>query len=733
MAKKIKGIVLVILGLILAAGVIYAAPKVSAIIKLKDNAKELVKNSSESTFKSAKTTLVYDNRGNEIFKIKNDKDLYYVPFQDIPQTITDAFVVMEDQDFYTHNGIDYKAIVRAAFANQKSNQIVQGASTITQQLARNTFLSHEVSWERKIEEMFIAWELEKKYEKEQILEYYLNNIYFGNGYYGVEAASRGYFSKSVSELSLSEQAFIAAIPNNPSLYDPLSNYDNTQKRKNLILSEMYSHDLISSMDYYVSKEEVVVLNMPVEKAVNNSVITYVRHCATESLMSEAGFSFRYSFSSDSDYEGYQELYDIYYTRCQQKLLGGGYLVFTAIDMELQGELQKALDTQLGVDNELSQEGVYKLQGSATCIDNSTGNVVAIVGSRSQELSGLNLNRAYQSHRQPGSAIKPLAVYTPYLQLGNTPDTIVKDEKITDGPSNVDGVYSGDITLREAVKTSKNVVAWNIYQQIKPSTGVGILMQMGFKELWYDKDVPAGALGGFTYGSTTEEMAGGYATLANDGVYRKATCVVTIIDSSGQIVVDESKRGVRVFDSNSCRMMTDMLKSAVSEGGTGKSATIENGIIVGKTGTTNANKDKWFCGYSKYYTTAVWTGYDYPKELSGSNLAVKIFREYMESIHTGLPVVDFEHFGKDEEETQPETETASESETETETEDITGETGKIGEAEKPTKDTPAQSDRPIKQPETAAAATEPVTRYFGEEIDATGNYGGDVDATGGGDW
>lgn len=672
MAKKVKKVVLIVIGMLLTGVLIYSIPKIVSVLKLKNEAYELVKASTVNTFKESKTTLVYDTFGNELCKIKNNKDMYYCDFEDIPDIFAKAFVVIEDGDFYKHKGIDYKAIVRAAIANQKSNEIVQGGSTITQQLARNIFLSHEVTWERKIEEMFVAWELEKKYSKQQILEFYLNNIYFGNGYYGVESAAKGYFSKDLSELSISEQAFLAAIPNNPSLYDPVTHHDNTINRRNLILSKLYEEDHISSMDFYTAKDEQNELNLWHEADVNNSVVTYVRHCATESLMAQAGFTFRYNFGSQQDYEGYQVLYDTYFTRCQQQLLSGGYTIYTSINMEAQNYLQAAVDEKLGYDTLKSDDGIYKLQGAATCIDNLTGNVVAIVGSRSQDIGGLNLNRAYQSYRQPGSTIKPLVVYTPFLQLGNTPDTIVSDKRIPGGPSNSDGVYSGDITLREAVKYSKNVVAWNLYQEINPTTGIGFLTQMGFKNVWMDKEIASVPLGGFTYGVTTEEMAGAYAALANDGTYRRATCIVKIYDSSGAVAADEANRDVRVFDTESSRMMTDMLKSVMEPGGTGAGGNVPNCIVAGKTGTTNSVKDLWFCGYSRYYTTTVWMGYDYPKEMSGGNVAMSIFKEFMTHMHEGLKEVDFPKYSGTTG-TQKETDEQLQESTEMQSEEMTSET------------------------------------------------------------
>jgi penicillin-binding protein 1A len=578
--------------------------------------------------------------------------------------LADSFVVMEDRDFYNHSGIDIKAIIRAIIANRKSDTIVQGASTITQQVAKNVFLSQEVTWERKIKEIFLAWELEKMYSKEQILEFYLNNIYFSNGYYGVEAAAKGYFGKSVSELSVSEQAFIAAIPNNPTKYNPLTNYDATLSRRNLILKELRDADYIDSMTYNTAVEEDIVVTGSGEKVStkNNSVETYARHCATEELMKYYGFVMRNNFDSEDEYNEYEDLYQKYYSSCQQMLINGGYTVYTSIDPDAQEALQNSIDKNLAGYTTVGDDGVYEFQGAATCIDNSTGNVVAIVGSRSQELDGYTLNRAYQSYRQPGSSIKPIVVYTPYLQQGNTPDTIVTDEKIDGGPNNADGSYAGQMTLRTAVMKSKNTVAWKIYRDdITPKMGIGFLLNMGFHRVWMDKSTNAVALGGFTYGVSTEEMAGAYATIINDGMYRQPTCVTKITNTSGRAIVDTSDREVRVYDTNSCRMMTDMLRSVVT-GGTGVGAEPSNAIVAGKTGTTNGNKDAYFCGYSQYYTMAVWTGYDYPKT-QNSVKTISIFRDFMEAVHKGKEKVEFKTAsGVTTKQTKTETQTQTQEET-----------------------------------------------------------------------
>ncbi len=640
MKRVIKWILIISLLAVLAIGAVCIAPNVVKVQNLKREAREYVSKSTESTFMETKTTVVYDTNGDELCEIKNSKDMYYVSISEIPETLAYSFILMEDQDFYSHSGVDYKAIIRATLVNSARGEIVQGASTITQQLARNIFLTQEVTWERKIEEMYIAGYLEQKYSKEKILEFYLNNIYFGNGFYGVEAAAKGYFDKHVSDLTVSEQAFIASIPNGPTRYDPFTNFDNTMTRRNIILRKLYDGDYITSMAYYTAYNDTVTLNPASSAETSDSVLTYVRHCATESLMEAGGFTFRYNFESDEDYEAYEELYDTYYTRYQQSLVSGGYSVYTSIDPAIQEKLQTILDEELSPYDELSDDGVYTMQGAATCIDNETGNVVAIVGSRSQEGGALNLNRAYQSYRQSGSAIKPLSVYLPYFMQGHTPDETLIDSYTADGPQNADRSYAGEMTLREAVKYSKNTIAWQVYQIITPRVGISFLMKMGFKKVWYDKDYNAGALGGFTYGVTTEEMAAAYATIANDGVYRKATCIVAIYGAKNQLVRDESSRGTRVYDINNSRVMTDVLQSVMEDGGTGTEAAVDGWQIAGKSGSTNSDKDIWFCGYSPYYTTAIWMGYDYPKEIDGVNATQPIFKRFMTEIHKNLDVKTF---------------------------------------------------------------------------------------------
>ena len=267
---------------------------------------------------------------------------------------------------------------------------------------------------------------------------------------------------------------------------------------------------------------------------------------------------------------------------------------------------------------------------------------AIVGGRNQNLAGYTLNRGYQSFRQPGSAIKPLIVYTPALERQYTPDTIVSDAKIEDGPSNAGGSYEGDITLRRAVEKSKNTVAWNLLQELTPKVGLSYLKEMNFSKLDAKDENLTSALGGLTNGVSPIEMTAAYATLENEGKYREPTCIVKITDADGVTLYENQMEEKQVYKVNASRMMTDMLVSVMQEG-TGKGLALDNMPCAGKTGTTNDNKDGWFAGYTSYYTTCVWVGYDMPKELpglSGASYPGAIWKTFMEQIHQGLAPVNF---------------------------------------------------------------------------------------------
>lgn len=605
-------------------------------------AERFVKASTEETFRFSETSTVYAADGSILSRLKGEKDTTYIEYEKLPEMVCAAMISIEDKRFFQHDGVDYKALLRAGKALLETGELSQGGSTITMQLARNVFLNQDKNWRRKVEEIFIAWELEEKYTKEEILEFYLNHIYFGNGYYGIGAASRGYFNKSIDQLNLSQIAFLCAIPNNPTLYDPFTNMENTLARRDRILKNMLNDGKISSLDYATAAAEEITLEHPAAIAKKDYVETYAYYCAARALMQQEGFVFRYDFSSAYEKEQYDKAYAQAYNECESRLRSRGYQIYTSLDLTAQEQLQTTIDEVLSGYTEVNEEGVYKLQAASVCIDNDTGLVTAIVGGRSQEFAFYGLNRAYQSFRQPGSAIKPLIVYTPMLERGYTADTIVVDEEIEGGPKNANGTHLGEITLRTAVEKSVNVIAWKLFEELTPQKGLAYLKQMNFSHLSSsDYQLPS-ALGGFTEGVSALEMTAAFAALENDGVYREPTCIKCIVDASGNIVFMPEQEGKMVYQHNAARAMTDILTGVMTEG-TAKGLTLSNMPSAGKTGTTNDQKDGWFVGYTRYYTTGVWVGYDLPqkmKELKGSSFPGEIWRQFMEELHKDLPVRDF---------------------------------------------------------------------------------------------
>lgn len=613
------------------------------VMKLRSEAKELVAQSTEDTFKASQTSIVYDTNGKQLLKFKGEKDVYYLKYKELPVYVIAAVISVEDRNFYKHSGVDYKGITRAA-VNYVIHKgvITQGGSTLTQQLAKTVFLNRQKTWKRKVKEIFMAVEMEKKYSKEQILEFYLNNVYYANGYYGIQAASQGYFRKDAKNLTMSEAAFLSAIPNNPTIYDPRTNKENTIKRRNKILKDMYEQDLIKKDQY----EEAINEDINVKKAQKtktekkNYVETYVIHCATKEIMKQKGFEFKYDFNSTSEKEKYQEEYDKMYAECKRTLYSAGYHIYTSIDPDVQSQLQSSVNNALTGYTEKDKNGIYKAQASGTCIDNDTGKVVAIVGGREQKNIGYTLNRAYQSPRQPGSAIKPLLVFAPALEHGWSAGSTVNDSPMSTKDKhrvrNANGSYAGQITLRRAVEKSSNVVTMRLYEQLSPKTCLKYLEQMNFKYLTNsDYKYYTTCIGGFTKGTTSEEMAAGYATLKNDGVYREPTCITKITTSDGDEVMSSSTKKRRVYSTSAAKQMTDVLKSVVTSG-TGVGAKVPNVDTAGKTGTTSSNRDGWFCGYTPYYTTAIWVGRDDNKimpALSGGSYPKSIWSNFMNAIHS----------------------------------------------------------------------------------------------------
>lgn len=631
--------------LLVLIGLIVALTYKDAILSIVNEANEKVQNITENTFKNKEETVIYDRGGNVIATVA-PHDYYYAEIEDIPKTVQDATIAIEDIRFYEHNGYDLKAILRAGMELVKNKgTITQGGSTITQQLVKLEFLSLERTYKRKLLEIIMASKLEKKFDKEQILEFYLNNINYGNGAYGIETAAKTYFNKSVNDLSLSEIAFLTAIPNNPTKYNPVNHMDNTLKRRDLILQKMLSYGMIDEQQYSKAISEKIQLNMPEKETEPESYeVSFALSSATKILLEKEGFRFQYWFDSHEEREKYLKEYNERFLEWNQKIRNGGYEIYTTIDSQKQKLLQETINAQLANYTSKNPEtGIYEMQGSAVTIENHTGDVLAIVGGRTQEDAPNPYNRAFLSYRQPGSTIKPIIVYTPTFQGDKLASTVMNDQKVESGPQNATGTYAGYMTLREAVARSVNTIPHQLGTEMGPMKMLAYLQKMEFSGLAPEDNHVAIAYGGFTYGTNTLEMASAYATLANDGKFIKPTGIEKIVDIVHDEVIYQNKRKAKkIYDAGAANLMLDILKDVVNQPyGTAYGYGLNGMTTAAKTGTTNNYHDKWFAGITPYYTTVVWTGYDIPKPI-GANYdpTRRIWKEYSEQIHQGLANIDF---------------------------------------------------------------------------------------------
>lgn len=636
----------------LIVGVIISAKMMPMLEEAREEAYTKLSNMSESDFILNENTVVLDNNGKKIGEIEAGR-FQYVNINNISKDITNGYIATEDKRFTLHAGVDFKSLSRAALALVKhSGEITQGGSTITQQVIKNNMLTQEQSYSRKLVEVLLAPYIEKEYDKAKIMEFYCNSNYFGNQCYGVEAACQYYFNKSAKDVNLSEAAMIAGMSNSPNNYNPIDNYDLAIKRRNFVLGEMLSEKYITKEQYdnAINKEIKVAKDTSDSSSSENYLTSYALYCTALKLMEQDGFKFEYIFDTQEDYNKYKKKYEDAYAKKARQIRAGGYTIKTSLDTKLQNKLQDSIKKGLsGYVEKDKKTGKFKLQGAAVCVDNQTGYVVAIVGGRS---SKDELNRGFLSVRQPGSTIKPLLDYAPAIEnCGLNGSSIITDKSVTVNgytPKNYGGGTRGNVTIREALGRSLNTVAFQLYQKVGSSTAMKYLASMKFSTLSsVDNTALSLSLGGFTNGVKVVDMAKGYATIAMNGKYAKRTCIKEL-SYKNDVVYRESEQlsddCEEVFTDDTAFIMQDMMQGVFNEGfGTARSAYNENQVYAGKTGTTSDNRDAWFCGYSKYYTTAVWMGYDTPRTMygvTGSSYPLSIWKSYMNSIHKGLKKKDF---------------------------------------------------------------------------------------------
>ncbi|MFL0267814.1 transglycosylase domain-containing protein [Candidatus Clostridium radicumherbarum] len=612
----------------------------------KQEATDKISSINDNTFKRVGPTIIYDKDGNQITKLSSSS-YTYTNYNDIPDLVKEAFVATEDKDFYKNNGISVRGMARALVSYiENKGKITQGGSTITQQLVKNVLLTQDKTWSRKLTEILISVQLEKQFSKEQILEYYLNNINFSNGAYSIASAAHTYFNKSLNELNLAEITFLAAIPNNPTYYNPLKYYDHVIDRQHLMLSNLKAQNYITDKQYQDALNTKVVLNyQPPQSVTENYMTSYAVDSAVRALMQNDNFNFQYQFASDADRSSYEDNYNEVYADYEKKVRNGGYKIYTSFDVNLQNQLQTSLDN--GLSNFYVTDpktGLYKMQGAGVCIDNSTGEVVAAVGGRSQSNITNYFNRAFQAVRQPGSAIKPVLVYAPAFDDGYTPDSTMVDQYIPNGPKNDENTFFGKVTLRFATELSLNTVAYQLLQKETTQYALPYLYKMDFAHIVSADNSPIIGIGGFTYGVTPIELASAYSTLARGGEFITPTCITKIEDENQNCIYQNTMNRTRIYKEDSAYYMTDVLKGVLTKSSaTGYGLGLNNMIAAGKTGTTSSSKDGWFAGYTPYLTTVVWAGYDTPTSISdlyGATYPGRIWQDFMNKANKGLQPKDF---------------------------------------------------------------------------------------------
>lgn len=648
---SIAALTIMVIALV-ASGVFFLKQYGQVITAAVDAGQQQAKSIQESDFKQFRPTTILDVNGETLKELKT-QERDYLSYKDMDPLVSQALISIEDKRFYEHHGVDTQGLLTVGL-NAVLGRGVRGASTITQQLVKNIYLTPEVSISRKVEEMVMAQSLEQKFSKEQILEYYLNNVYFGHGAYGINAASRVYFDKSINDTSLLEKAVLVGITNNPGLYDPVSNKDNALKRGKTILNEMLSQGYISQEDHDKAVKDDFTASIHSD-ALNNDLgdneVALAVDSATKILMEQQDFRFQYQFDSKEEEDRYNQEYQDAYNKVYQRILSGGYEIQTKIDPTIHQQLQEIVTRVMQSWPDMDPEkNIHVKQAAMTVIDNATGSVVASIGGRGEE--GNTYNRAFLSYRQPGSAIKPLVSYAPAYERGLLETSTVSDDRPNNNyPNNIYMGSRGNLTLRNALAMSSNVVAYKLAMDNQTELQEPVyqpLAQMQFTGLDVADDNPIIAVGGMTYGATTQEMASGIATLVNQGNYRMATNIQSIKrkDNDQEVFNLNDAPQRKVYSEDAAYLTIDTMKAVhQDENGTATDTTLaHNQYWAIKTGTTDEAKDLWTVGATPHYTIAVWAGDDTPQPQDNASVGKatrQIFQEAMDLLNNGKEDVDFQ--------------------------------------------------------------------------------------------
>ncbi|KAA0944027.1 penicillin-binding protein [Sporosarcina sp. ANT_H38] len=538
-----------------------------------------------------------------------------LPLSSIPLFARQLFLESEDTGFFEHKGYDIAAIARAFAVNAATDDVSQGASTITQQVVRMRFLSTEKTYERKVTELFYAAELEKQSTKDEILEMYLNEMYFGHQVYGIGAAATFYFSKPLDTLNEAEMAFLAAIPNNPTLYDPLKHFDRTKVRQERLLSVLTKNRVLTTEEAEAHKNTTIKLRL--KEKVNGfpAYSTYALAELTDLIAESEGLSKKITNAKDAAEKIALE------TLVKQRtaeVLSKGVIIETALNPEKQRRDEQTISSLL------NPEGV---QAGAAVIDNETREIVSVFAGKDYKKA--DFHRAFQAVRQPGSVLKPLLVYAPLFESSSyTENTPINSSNICIGsycPTNIGGSVYGNVTVKEAFRQSHNTAAVRLLQIVGIDEAFSFIEPFGFKSITEKDRNYAAALGGFSKGMTPIELAGAYSSFI-DGKYIPAHAIHAVKDRAGNVLYKWPDEQEEVWSPATVTKIRSMMSDVVLNG-TGRGIPYTTSYTGAKTGTTNHYKDLWVGGLNDNYTTSVWVGYDKPqsiKNLSDQKLHLRIF-------------------------------------------------------------------------------------------------------------
>lgn len=568
-----------------------------------------------STLKSEllQPTVIYDVDGKIASKISGNKN-EGVPIGQVPEHLKNAVVAIEDHRFYDHKGVDIIGITRAFIRNLKAGEVVEGGSTITQQLTKNALLTSEKTYGRKIEEVFLAREIEKEYSKDEVLQMYLNQIYFGGGAWGLKQASLKYFGKEVEELSISESALLAGLIKAPSSLNPYEHLEKATNRRNVVIAQMHNQGFITKDQFDKASTEKVVLDDQASDPFQGKFPYYVDHVLDEAVK-------KYGLSQD-------------------QLLTEGYKIYTELDTSMQASIEETYQN-----DELFPKGNddVLVQSGAVLMDPESGGLRALVGGRGKHVFR-GYNRATHLTAQPGSTIKPIAVYTPAIEQGWEITDTVKDEQMKFGdyaPSNYNNRYLGEVPMYVAVKDSLNLPAVWLLNELGIQKGIDTVKRFGIPLDEGDRKLGL-ALGGLETGVSPLIMAEAYSVFPNSGNKMEAHAIKKIVDAKGEIVAEWKEEKVKVTSKEVTVKMTTMLLGVVEEG-TGTRVQIPGIEIAGKTGSTQVPiegidgvKDQWFVGYTPSLVGAIWLGYDKTDEnhfltTTSSENAALVFRGFMKEV------------------------------------------------------------------------------------------------------